>query len=49
MQQSGFAPIELPAALIVFGLLTAGTLYLFASEFPWYYYRGFSKGAKGEG
>ncbi len=38
MRQSGFAPVELPAALIVFGLLAAGTLYLFANEFPWYYY-----------
>ena len=38
MRQSGFAPIELPAELIVFGLLAAGALYLFANEFPWYYY-----------
>lgn len=38
MRQSGFAPIELPAALIVFGLVAAGALYLFANEFPWYYY-----------
>jgi len=38
MRQSGFAPIELPAALVLFGLLAAGTLYLFANEFPWYYY-----------
>ncbi len=38
MRQSGFAPIELPAALVLFGLLAAGAFYLFASDFPWYYY-----------
>lgn len=38
MRQSGFAPIELPAALVLFGLLAAGLLYLVGTKFPWYYY-----------
>ncbi len=38
MRQSGFAPIELPAALVLFGLLSAGALFLFTNDFPWYYY-----------
>ena len=38
MRQSGFAPIELPAALVLFGLIAAGLLYLFGARFPWYYY-----------
>lgn len=38
MNQSGFSPIELPAALVLFGLVSAGLLYLFGTKFRWYYY-----------
>lgn len=38
MNQSGFSPIELPVALVLFGLVSAGLLYLFGTKFPWYYY-----------
>ncbi len=37
-RQSGFSPIELPVALVLFGLVAAGLLYIFTNGFPWYYY-----------
>jgi prepilin-type N-terminal cleavage/methylation domain-containing protein len=36
--QSGFALIELPAALVVLGLFIAGAVYLFNNQLPWYVY-----------